>query len=109
MKIALASDHAGYNYKEKIKEHLQGKGHETVDYGTHSTEPVDYPVFIRQAARAVADGECERAVVLGGSGNGEAMAANRHRGSVAPSAGTRNPPAWAACTTTPTPFRSASG
>src|SRR5688572_6492863 len=80
MKIALASDHAGYNYKEKIKEHLQGKGHETVDYGTHSTEPVDYPVFIRQAARAVADGECERAVVLGGSGNGEAMAANRHRG-----------------------------
>lgn len=80
MKIALASDHAGYEYKEKIKEHLTAAGHQVRDFGTDSTESVDYPDFIRPAARAVATGECERGIVLGGSGNGEAMAANRFRG-----------------------------
>lgn len=80
MKIALASDHAGYVYKEAIKGHLEALGHEVVDFGTDSTESVDYPDFIRPAAEAVAAGHCERAVVLGGSGNGEAMAANRIRG-----------------------------
>ena len=59
---------------------LAAQGHEVQDFGTHSTEPVDYPKFIRPAALAVAQGLCERGVVLGGSGNGEAMVANRCRG-----------------------------
>ena len=80
MRIALASDHAGFEYKEQIKEHLTRAGHEVRDFGTDSTQSVDYPDFIRPAARAVATGECERGIVLGGSGNGEAMAANRFRG-----------------------------
>lgn len=80
MKIALGSDHAGYRYKEKIKELLPSLGHEVVDFGTDSTEPVDYPKFIRPAAEAVARGECDRGIVLGGSGNGEAIAANKVRG-----------------------------
>ena len=77
MKIAVASDHAGYRYKEAIKQHLLGAGHEVVDFGTDSEESVDYPRFIRPAVEAVAKGDLERAIVLGGSGNGEAMAANR--------------------------------
>ncbi len=80
MKISLGSDHAGFRYKEKIKDLLTSLGHEFVDYGTGSTEPVDYPKFIRPAAEAVARGECERGIVLGGSGNGEAMCANKVRG-----------------------------
>lgn len=80
MKIALASDHAGFDYKERIKEHLTSLGHEVRDFGTHTTEQVDYPDFVFPAARSVARGECERGIVLGGSGNGEAMAANRVRG-----------------------------
>jgi ribose 5-phosphate isomerase B len=80
MIIALGSDHAGYTYKELIQGRLIAQGHEVRDFGTHSTEPVDYPLFIRPAADAVARGECERGIVLGGSGNGEAMAANRIRG-----------------------------
>jgi ribose 5-phosphate isomerase B len=80
MKIAIGSDHAGFEYKEKIKSMLLSLGHEVTDCGTHSAEPVDYPLFIRPAAEAVARGACERAVVLGGSGNGEAITANRLRG-----------------------------
>jgi ribose 5-phosphate isomerase B len=80
MKIALGSDHAGYEYKEAIKRFLSDAGHEVRDFGTFSSEPVDYPDFIGPAAQSVARGECERAVVLGGSGNGEAMSANRFRG-----------------------------
>jgi len=80
MRIALASDHAGFRYKEKLSALLAERGHEPVDFGTHSEESVDYPLFIRPAALAVAAGECERGIVLGGSGNGEAMAANRVRG-----------------------------
>lgn len=80
MKIAIASDHAGYRYKEEIRRFLAEQGHEVRDFGTHSEESVDYPVFIRPAAEAVARGDCERGIVLGGSGNGEAMAANRVRG-----------------------------
>ena len=77
MKIALASDHAGFAYKEKIKSYLAESGHEVRDFGTTSETPVDYPAFIRPAAEAVARGECERGIVLGGSGNGEAMVANK--------------------------------
>jgi len=79
MRIALASDHAGFGYKEKIKKYLEKKGHEVVDFGTDSEERCDYPDFIAPAAGAVANGECEKGIILGGSGNGEAMAANRIR------------------------------
>jgi len=80
MKISIGSDHAGFAYKEKIKAFLESLGHEVLDCGTNSEAPVDYPVFIRPAAQAVADGRCERGIVLGGSGNGEAMVANKVRG-----------------------------
>jgi ribose 5-phosphate isomerase B len=80
MKIALGSDHAGFLYKEKVKELLQTLGHEVKDCGTFNEEPVDYPLFIRPAAETVPRGECDRAIVFGGSGNGEAMAANKVKG-----------------------------
>lgn len=80
MRIAIASDHAGFRYKEAVAAHLRALGHEVVDFGTDSEESVDYPHFIRPAALAVAHGECERGVIFGGSGNGEAMVANRIRG-----------------------------
>jgi ribose 5-phosphate isomerase B len=77
MKIAIGSDHAGVEYKALIVEHLRGAGHEITDFGTDSTASVDYPLFIRPVAEAVARGEFERGIVLGGSGNGEAIVANR--------------------------------
>ena len=80
MKIAIGSDHAGFRYKEAIKRLLNDLGHAVDDFGTDSEEPVDYPLFIRPVALAVARGEADRGVVLGGSGNGEAMVANRVRG-----------------------------
>jgi ribose 5-phosphate isomerase B len=80
MKIAIGSDHAGFRYKEKIRAHLTALGHEVRDFGTYGPETVDYPSFIRPVAEAVARGEYERGIVLGGSGNGEAIVANRVRG-----------------------------
>ena len=80
MKIGIGSDHAGYLYKERIKAHLAQLGHEVQDFGTASQAPVDYPLFIRPVAEAIARGEVERGIVLGGSGNGEAIVANRVRG-----------------------------
>jgi ribose 5-phosphate isomerase B len=80
MKIGIGSDHAGFQYKEQIRAHLQSLGHEVRDFGTFSDAPVDYPLFIRPVAEAVARGECERGIVLGGSGNGEAITANRVKG-----------------------------
>jgi ribose 5-phosphate isomerase B len=80
MKIVLASDHAGFDYKEHLKAVLTGRGHDVVDAGTHSADPVDYPDFIGLAARMVQAGKAEAGVVFGGSGNGEAMAANRFHG-----------------------------
>jgi ribose 5-phosphate isomerase B len=80
MRIAIGSDNAGFTYKGRIIESLTAAGHEVRDFGTHSTDPVDYPLFIAPTAEAVARGECERGIVLGGSGNGEAMAANKVRG-----------------------------
>src|SRR5207247_1170313 len=80
MKISLGSDHAGFRYKEKVKELLGSLGHEVKDFGTFSEEPVDYPLFIRPAAEAVARGECDRGIVFGGSGNGEAVVANKVHG-----------------------------
>ena len=78
--IAIGSDHAGFAYKEKIKAALLAGGHTVRDYGTQSEAPCDYPDFIRPVAEAVARGDCERGIVLGGSGNGEAIVANRVRG-----------------------------
>jgi len=80
MKVALGSDHAGFAYKEKIKALLLGMGHDVKDFGTFTPDMVDYPVFIRPAAEAVASGACDRGIVLGGSGNGEAIVANKVRG-----------------------------
>lgn len=80
MKIALGSDHAGFRYKEAIKRLVESLGHEVKDFGTFSEEPVDYPKFIRPAAEAVAHGQCDRGIVFGGSGNGEAMTANKVHG-----------------------------
>jgi ribose 5-phosphate isomerase B len=80
MRIGIGCDHAGFEYKEKIAQYLRGLGHEVRDFGTHSTEPVDYVYFIRPVAQAVADGQCERGLVMGGSGNGEAIVSNRIRG-----------------------------
>jgi ribose 5-phosphate isomerase B len=80
MKISLGTDHAGFKLKEKVKQLLESLGHDVTDFGTFSEEPVDYPKFVRPAAEAVARGECERGIVFGGSGNGEAMTANKVRG-----------------------------
>ena len=80
MNIAIGSDHAGYRHKEEIKKLLGELGHEFKDFGTDSIEAVDYPVCIRPVAEAVARGEFDRGIVLGGSGNGEAIVANRVRG-----------------------------
>jgi ribose 5-phosphate isomerase B len=80
MKIAIGSDHAGYRFKTLIAAHLARQGHDIEDFGTNSVEPVDYPLFIRPVAEAVAAGAADRGIVLGGSGNGEAIVANRVRG-----------------------------
>jgi ribose 5-phosphate isomerase B len=77
VKIALASDHAGFEYKEAIRHWLAAQSHSVADFGAFSREPVDYPDFIRPAAEAVARGQCDRGIVLGGSGNGEAIVANK--------------------------------
>ena len=80
MRIAIGSDHAGLAYKERIREVLAQQGHQVQDMGTYSEEAVDYPLWIRPVAEAVARGEYERGIVLGGSGNGEAIVANKVRG-----------------------------
>ena len=81
MNIAIGSDHAGFEYKSRIIQYLSTAGHQVKDMGTYGAEPaVDYPTFIHPVAEAVARGEFERGIVLGGSGNGEAMTANRVRG-----------------------------
>ena len=80
MRIALATDHAGFPLKGPIADWLREAGHEVVDFGTDSTDPIDYPDVIAPAARAVAAGDCEFGIVLGGSGTGEAIVANKVRG-----------------------------
>jgi ribose 5-phosphate isomerase B len=78
--IAIGSDHAGFKYKESIKAWLLNEGHTVRDFGTNSDKSCDYPDFIRPVAEAVARGEFQRGIVLGGSGNGEAIVANRVKG-----------------------------
>jgi ribose 5-phosphate isomerase B len=78
--IAIGSDHAGYRLKEHFKQILKGDGHSVDDFGTDSEEPVDYPPICAAAGRAVVAGRADFAIVLGGSGQGETMSANKVRG-----------------------------
>src|SRR5436190_2196830 len=81
MRVALATDHAGFPLKGPIADWLTANGHEVVDFGVDTDAvPVDYPDYVAPAARAVAAGECERGVVLGGSGTGEQIVANKIHG-----------------------------
>jgi ribose 5-phosphate isomerase B len=80
LKIALASDHAGYTTKEDIKKYLEGLGHQVWDFGTHSEESVDYPDFVHPLALAVEKGEYILGFVFCGSGNGVSITANKHQG-----------------------------
>jgi len=80
VRVAIAADHAGFLLKEDLREFLESEGHEILDCGTDSTEPVDYPRFSQAAARSVIDGRADRGIVLGGSGQGEQIAANKVRG-----------------------------
>lgn len=78
-KIAIAADHAGFEYKEYLKEQLKGQ-YELVDYGTHSLESVDYPDYVHPAASAVEKGDCEFGILVCGSGQGVQLTANKHQG-----------------------------
>ena len=80
MRIALGADHAGFPLKQDLVGFLQEGGHDVLDVGTDSTAPVDYPAFCASAARAVAAGDADRAIVLGGSGQGEQITANKVHG-----------------------------
>ena len=80
VRIAIACDHAGFGLKEDLVRFLRDEGHDVQDHGTTSTEPVDYPDLCAEAARAVAEGRADRAIVVGGSGQGEQIAANKIRG-----------------------------
>jgi ribose 5-phosphate isomerase B len=79
-RIALASDHAGFELKQHLVARLGSQGHDIIDHGTDSTESVDYPIFCAAAARSVRDGDADVAIVVGGSGQGEQLAANKVRG-----------------------------
>ena len=80
MRIAIGADHAGYPLKENLIAFLVAEGHEVLDMGTDSEAPVDYPAFCAAAARAVVAGDADRAIVLGGSGQGEQITANKVHG-----------------------------
>jgi ribose 5-phosphate isomerase B len=80
MKIAIGADHAGFELKEALAAFLRSEGHEILDLGTHSAEPVDYPPVCADVARAVAGGVAHAGILLGGSGQGEQITANKVRG-----------------------------
>ena len=80
MRIAIGSDHAGFELKEHFVEVLSAQGHEIIDHGTNSTDAVDYPMFCAAAGRSVRDGAADVGIVVGGSGQGEQLAANKVRG-----------------------------
>lgn len=80
MKVAIGCDHAGFALKEAVVRHLRDQGHEVEDFGTDSEESVDYPLFCAPVARAVVRGEAEKGIVLGGSGQGEQISANKVHG-----------------------------
>ena len=78
LKIAIAADHAGYEYKEILKKHLE-KQYEIQDFGTYSTDSVDYPDFVHPAASSVENGENEFGILICGSGEGVSVTANKHQ------------------------------
>ncbi len=80
MVLGMACDHAGYQMKEVIKEYLQKKGYEIKDFGTHSTDSMDYPDVAHPLAESIERGECEMGIALCGSGNGISMTLNKHQG-----------------------------
>ena len=80
MKIAVGSDHGGFEYKNAIKGHLEKQGHEVIDVGTYSLDSCHYPVFGTEVARKVASKECDYGVVVCTSGEGISMAANKIKG-----------------------------
>ena len=80
MRVAIGADHAGFLLKEHLKDRLQRLGHVVDDHGTHSEEPVDYPPICIAVGRAVAEGRADRGIVIGGSGQGEQIAANKVAG-----------------------------
>jgi len=80
VRIAIGSDHAGFRLKEHLKELLTNEGHDVHDLGTHSEDPVDYPIYCAAVGREVAAGDADRGIVLGGSGQGEQISANKVRG-----------------------------
>lgn len=80
MKIAFASDHAGYALKKVLEEYVETKGYEVMDFGTHSEDSCDYPDFAHPAALAVESGECDFGICMCGSGNGMQMTLNKHQG-----------------------------
>jgi ribose 5-phosphate isomerase B len=80
MKVSLGSDHAGFEYKQALAEMLRMQGHDVIDCGTHSADSTDYPLWCIPTAEKVANGEAEKGIVVGGSGNGEAIAANKVKG-----------------------------
>ena len=80
MRVAIAADHGGFPLKGRLAQLLRESGHEVVDLGTHSEEPVDYPDYARALGRAVLDGQAERGLLICGSGAGAAIAANKMRG-----------------------------
>ncbi len=79
MKIAIGCDHAGFDYKNSLVAMLQSRGYMVQDFGAHSSESVDYPDFAHAVAEAVASGQADRGILICGSGNGVAMAANKHQ------------------------------
>jgi ribose 5-phosphate isomerase B len=80
VRIAIGADHAGFALKEHLRELLNGEGHEVTDLGTDSEEPVDYPPICAAVGREVAEGRADRGIVIGGSGQGEQIAANKVEG-----------------------------
>lgn len=80
MKIAVGADHAGFSLKESLRRELEAAGHEVTDFGTHSADSTDYPDYAHQVATAVAEGRCERGVLVCFTGEGMSITANRHRG-----------------------------
>ena len=80
MKVVIASDHAGYTYKQEIKTFLKGKGVQVIDVGTNSIESCDYPIFAHEAAKKVASGDADYGVLVCSSGEGIAIAANKVKG-----------------------------
>ncbi|MBR5490773.1 MAG: ribose 5-phosphate isomerase B [Oscillospiraceae bacterium] len=78
--IAIASDHGGFELKQEIMKHLESKGLEYKDYGTYTTDSCDYPIYGEKAARAVADGECEKGILICGTGIGISISANKVKG-----------------------------